>query len=299
MTSVPWQNNQTLTVEQAIRKGAAYLENFELAYAHGTDNAMDEAAWLVLEAAGQSPVEKPDYRRKLSADERSRALKFLQRRALQREPAAYITGRTWFAGLEFLSDERALVPRSPLAEPLMQGFSRFISPGGVRRVLDLCTGGGCIAIACAYAFSHARIDAVDISAEALALAECNIEKHAMQKRVELIQGDLFEGIEAAQQYDLIISNPPYVDQQDMSALSDEFKKEPRLGLAAGRDGLDIVRRILLQAADYLAPAGLLVCEVGNSAPALEAAFPELRFEWLEFARGGDGVFLLGRDDLAK
>ena len=292
-----WYQIPDLTLEQAVRTAARYLDGFDLVYGHGTDNATDEASWLILEAMGLSPLEPPDYNMVLTEEEKEHAISFLRRRAEQRVPAAYITGRTWFAGLEFLVDERALVPRSPLAEPIMQGFSDFIDPGETRLILDLCTGGGCIAIACAYAFADAHVDALDISEDALALAKENLQKHAMQRRVRLIQSDLFEAIKPENRYDLIISNPPYVDRDEMDALGEEFRKEPGLGLAAGTDGLDLVRRILAEAADHLTAEGILVCEVGNSAAALEAAYPELPFMWLEFEHGGDGVFVLTHDEL--
>lgn len=292
-----FRENQPLTLEEAIRLGEQYLASFDLVYGHGTDNALDEAAWLLLEAMRLSPLEAPDYSQMLTEENKTRALEYLQKRAVQRIPVAYITGRTWFAGLEMLSDERALIPRSPLAEPLLEGFSDFLDPAQVHQVLDLCTGGGCIAIACAYAFADAQVDAVDLSPEALKLAQENTNLHAMQSRINLIQSDLFECIPEERQYDLIISNPPYVDQYDMSELGQEFLREPQLGLAAGKDGLAIVRRILVQAADYLTQDGLLICEVGNSAPAVEAAFPELPLLWLEFEHGGAGVFLITASDL--
>lgn len=299
MSLSSFEKIQPLNIEQAILAGEAYLLGFDLVYGHGTASAMDESAWLILEAMGLSPLEAPDYHQLLSDADKQRAVSYLKLRAVERKPAAYITGRTWFAGLEFYSDERALVPRSPLAEPIMQGFSDYVDPTELTQVLDLCTGGGCIAIACAYAFADAKVHALDISAEALELAQKNIDFHQMKDRVRVIKSDLFSGVEPNKQYDLIISNPPYVDLPDMQALGEEFKREPALGLAAGLDGLDIVRRIFAEATDYLTPAGILVCEVGNSAEALEQAFPGLPLLWLEFEFGGEGIFLLTAHDLAE
>ncbi|HBR98776.1 MAG TPA: 50S ribosomal protein L3 N(5)-glutamine methyltransferase [Gammaproteobacteria bacterium] len=299
MTLDHWPQTTRLTLESAIREGANYLDQHELTYGHGTDNSLDEAAWLVLEAMGLSPLDAPDYTRELSLSDKTRARDYLQQRAMNKTPAAYITGRTWFAGLEFYADARALVPRSPLAEPIAQGFCDVLDPTAVTRVLDLCTGGGCIAIASAYAFADADVDAADISADALALAHKNRELHGLEARVQLIQSDLFDALDSDTPYDMILSNPPYVDAEDMAALSPEFAAEPELGLTAGDDGLSIVRRILAEAADYLSPAGVLVCEVGNSAPALARAFPQLPFQWLDFAHGGEGIFLLSRDDLQR
>ncbi len=299
MSLSSFEKTKNLNIEQAILAGESYLLGFDLVYGHGTASAMDEAAWLILEAMQLSPLEAADYSRVLTVDEKHQVASFLTKRAEKRIPAAYITGRTWFAGLEFFADERALVPRSPLAEPIMEGFSDFIDPGELSSVLDLCTGGGCIAIACAYAFANAKVDALDISTEALALADKNIDFHEMADRVQCIESDLFSSLEPNKQYDLIISNPPYVDLPDMQALGDEFKREPQIGLAAGDDGLDIVRRIFVEAAGYLTPAGILVCEVGNSAEALEQAFPDLPLSWLEFEFGGEGIFLVTASDLAE
>lgn len=299
MSLSSFEKTQPLNIEQAILVGEAYFLGFDLVYGHGTASAMDESAWLILEAMGLSPLEAPDYHQLLSDADKQRVVSYLKLRAVERKPAAYITGRTWFAGLEFYSDERALVPRSPLAEPIMQGFSDYVDPTELTQVLDLCTGGGCIAIACAYAFAEAKVHALDISAEALELAQKNIDFHQMKDRVRVIKSDLFSSVEPNKQYDLIISNPPYVDLPDMQALGEEFKREPALGLAAGLDGLDIVRRIFAEATDYLTPAGILVCEVGNSAEALEQAFPGLPLLWLEFEFGGEGIFLLTAHDLAE
>ncbi len=292
-----WLLVNNMTIESAIRSAAKWLDQYDLVYGHGTASSLDEAAWLVLEAMSESPLEEPDYQKVLTEDNKRKAINFLEKRAIDKIPAAYITGRTWFAGLEFYADERALIPRSPLAEPIMQGFSDYIDPTAVTRVLDLCTGGGCIAIACAYAFAEAQVDASDISEDALSLANKNVALHGMEDRVKLINSDVFSALSPTGQYDVIISNPPYVDAKDMSDLADEFHSEPALGLVAGNDGLDIVRHILENTREFLSPAGILICEVGNSAAALEAAYPELPFRWLEFENGGYGIFMLTAEEL--
>ena len=189
-----------------------------------------------------------------------------------------------------------LIPRSPIAEFLIEEGFGLVEPQGVRRVLDLCTGSACIAIAAAHAFEQAQVDASDISTEALQVARSNVELHSMESRVTLTEADLFDGLSG--RYDLILSNPPYVDAADMASTADEFSHEPALGLVAGDDGLDIAHRILATSAHYLSNDGLLVCEVGNSSVALEKAYPHVRFNWLEFANGGDGVFYMSASELA-
>lgn len=284
-----------LTLERAIRLAAAAFERAGLVYGHGTDNAIDEASWLLLATLGLSPAVAPDYARGLGAADRRRCEAALRRRIVERVPTAYLVGTAWFAGHEFLSDARALVPRSPLAELIGDDFFGLLDEREAPRVLDLCTGGGCIAIACALARDDVRVDASDVSADALALARENVARHAVGERVRLLEGSLFEPV--AGPYDLILSNPPYVDARDMRELPAEFAHEPVLGLAAGVDGLDLVRRMLAEAADHLAPGGSLVVEVGNSAAAVRTLWPDLPFAWLEFARGGEGVFLLDREAL--
>ncbi len=289
-------------VAGVIKAATAYLSSFDLEYAHGTSSAEDEAAWLVLEAAGLSPVDVPDYSTQLDEITLLRVEHFLTQRVQQRTPTAYITGRTWFAGLEFCVDPRVLIPRSPIAEFLLEDGFGFVDLDQVTTALDLCTGSGCIAVALAYACPSAVVDATDLSADALEVAHINVHKHALQDRVRLYQGDLFNALDMHRnngQYELILSNPPYVDASDMRSAASEFSHEPSLGLAAGNDGLDLVRKIIAEAHRFLAPGGLLVCEVGNSQPALESAFPDVPFLWLEFANGGSGVFALTREQLPE
>ena len=283
------------TLDAAIRAAARCFEKYKLCFGHGTDNALDEASWLILHALGLSPATAPDYSMQLNAAQVSQCNDLLQQRIERRQPAAYLTGKAWFAGREFLCDERALVPRSPLAEFINEDFYGLLDHTTSPRILDLCTGGGCIAIACAHAIPEACVHASDLSAKALTLAAENIAMHAMEARLSLFEGSLFEPLSA--RYDLIISNPPYVDAGDIAAMPEEFSHEPMLGLAAGEDGLDLVRIMLAQAADYLNDGGVLVVEVGNSWQSLEAAYPKVSFEWLEFSNGGHGVFMLHKAQL--
>lgn len=296
MSSLVLSLTGPLTLEAAIRRTAAAFDAAALSYGHGTDNAIDEASWLLLHALGLSVAAAPDYSTRLSLAERRSCNILINRRIEKRLPVAYLTGTAWFAGHEFYSDTRALVPRSPLAEFINQHFYGRVS-GRSMRILDLCTGGGCIAIACAHAVPGASVVASDISTDALSLAAENVALHTLEGRVELLHGSLFEPVTG--RFNLIISNPPYVDASDIASMPEEFRHEPLLGLAAGADGLDLVRTMLLEAADYLTEQGVLVVEVGNSAAALVASFPAVPFDWLEFTNGGAGVFLLDHATLVR
>lgn len=287
------------TINDLIRWSASRFREAGVYFGHGTDNAFDEAAMLVLHGL-HLPWDMPPelYETALTEAEFRKALRLVERRINERIPAAYITGETWFCGLPIFVDERVVVPRSPLAELIEQQFEPWADPTRVSRILDLCTGSGCIAVACAHAFPDAHIDAADISADALEVAALNVERYALETQVELVESDLFEKLQG-RRYDLIVCNPPYVDAGEMEMLPDEFRNEPEAGLTAGDTGLDFALRILDQAADHLEEDGLLFCEVGASMPALEAAVPDLPITWVDLERGGDGVFVIDRSSLVK
>ena len=284
------------TIQDMLRWSVSRFNAAEVYYGHGTDNPWDEAVQLVLPTL-YLPMDIPEEMRnaRLTLSERHRIVERVIRRINERIPVAYLTNKAWFCGHEFYVDERVLVPRSPIGELIDNRFAGLIS-GSPQHILDMCTGSGCIAIACAYAFPEAEVDAVDISGEVLEVTEHNIQQHGLEQQVTPIRSDLFRELPALR-YDLIVTNPPYVDEEDMSDLPDEFRHEPELGLAAGSDGLKLVRRILACAPDYLSDDGVLICEVGNSMVHLMAQYPDIPFVWLEFDNGGDGVFMLTRQQL--
>jgi ribosomal protein L3 glutamine methyltransferase len=287
------------TVAQLIRFGAREFDAAGLAYGHGTGDARDDAAALVFHALGLDHANAAAaYDHKVPPEAVSGVLGLFAERLRRRVPAAYLMGRMWFAGLEFEVDERVIVPRSPFAELIAAGFSPWVEPDDVRDVVDLGTGSGCIAIACAVRFPQARVDGVDLSPDALAVARRNVERHGLQARLTLHQGDVYAPL-GDRRYDLIVSNPPYVSHAEMDALPQEYLHEPDMALRAGADGLDVVRRILRDADQHLNDGGVLVVEVGDSDERLQQAYPSVPFLWLEFEHGGGGVFVLTKDELGR
>lgn len=279
------------TLRDHIRWAVSRFHAEGLFFGHGYDNAWDEARALVLGAV-HLPWDTADRYLDcaLEDDERYELGVLLHKRIQERVPTAYLLGEAWFCGLPFVVDERVLVPRSPIGELIDARFEPRL-PATPARILDLCTGCGCIGIACAYAFPEAEVALGDLSYEALEVAWQNIERHGLEDRVYTVQGDGFAGL-PGQRFDLIVSNPPYVDAEDFADMPAEYQHEPALGLACGDDGLDLVRRMLAEAADHLTEQGILIVEVGNSQVHVEALYPEVDFTWLDFERGGHGVFLL-------
>jgi ribosomal protein L3 glutamine methyltransferase len=285
------------SVASLIERGARRLARARVFFGHGTDNARDEAAMLVLHALGLGHDHGAAlYRRRVGPAGQARVRELLARRIAERIPAAYLTGTAWFAGLPFQVDPRVLVPRSPLAELIERRFAPWADPRRVRRVLDVGTGCGCIAIAAAHALPRARVDAVDISPGALEVARANVRRHRLTRRVRVLDSDHFSAL-GGRRYDIIVANPPYVGARELRRLPPEYRHEPRVALAAGRTGLDSVRVILREAHRHLQPGGVLIVEVGNTEAAVRRAYRRLPFIWLEFERGGGGVFLLTREQL--
>ncbi len=291
---------QTLTsIRDYIRWGASLFAREKVFLGHGVAAPLDEAAALVLHTINQPYQLAESYLDcRLTMDERQQVVDIFRRRVQERKPSAYLTREAIFAGLPFYVDERVLVPRSPIAELIEQQFEPWVNESEVFNVLDLCTGSGCIAIACAYAFPEAVVDAVELSDQALEVAKINIDKHQLQDQVFLHRSDLFNAL-PAKPYDIIVSNPPYVSLEEWENLPPEFHQEPDMGFKGGKTGLDLVIRILAQAGDYLAEDGVLVIEVGATAETLQQTFPQIPFYWLDFERGGDGVFLLTAGQLRE
>ncbi|MEE3170168.1 MAG: 50S ribosomal protein L3 N(5)-glutamine methyltransferase [Pseudomonadota bacterium] len=286
------------SVRDYLRYASSRFAASPLFFGHGTDNVWDEAVQLVMRSL-HLPLENNTVflDARLTCEERNTILERIDRRVNERVPLAYLLGEAWFMGMPFHVDERVLVPRSPIGELIENGFQPWLGDRPVERILDLCTGSGCIGIGAASVFVDAEVVLSDISADALEVAESNIDLHGLRGRVSTVQSDVFEKVEG--RFDVIVSNPPYVDAEDLADMPDEYRHEPELGLAAGQDGLDIAHRIIAEAADHLTPGGLLVVEVGNSCAALDDAYPDLPLTWLEFENGGDGVFVIGEAELRQ
>ena len=286
-----------MKVGEYINEVASRFDQAGLFYGHGTDNADDEALYLVFSYLGLDYAgDESQFERSLSEQELSELRQLADRRIDERVPVAYLVGEAWFAGLPFHSDARALVPRSPLAELILNHYSPLLSEPPAR-VLDLCTGGGCIGIASAVVFADADVDLADISVDALALAEQNIRRHQLQSRVKTVASDLFDGING--RYDLIVSNPPYVSAEEVMGLPAEYAHEPSLGLLSDEEGLLTPLQIMRQAPDFLTEQGVLVLEVGYSWEALMSRYPDLPVIWLEFEQGGEGVMAITRESLIR
>ena len=286
------------SIQDFLRWTYSVFNRADIYYGQGYDNAWDESLQLVLGGL-QLPLDLPTelFQSRLTPSEKETLVQLVLARIQQRVPVAYLTNSAWFCGHEFYVDERTIIPRSPISALIQDRFEGLLD-AVPQRILDLCTGGGCIAIACAYAFPEAEVDAVDLSFDALNVAEINIERHQLAHRVFPIQSDLFANIEG-QKYDLIVTNPPYVDEEDLAEMPEEFHFEPELALGSGMDGLDITKQILKQAPNYLTENGLLVCEVGNSMVSLIEQYPEVPFEWVDLKNGGLGVFALRYKELVK
>ena len=287
------------TINELIHYGAHLFDAESLFFGHGTDNSADEAAYIVLAVTRHLPLLNEDVLDAVvDAFEQKTILQMFDRRVSEKIPAAYLIGEAWFSGLPFYVNEHVLVPRSPFAELIDDQFMPWLEPQKTKRILDLCTGSGCIGIASAMAFPTASVDLVDISVEALLVAEKNIDRHQLRNRVEAIESDLFAAL-TLNSYDLIVSNPPYVGHEELAQLPDEFYREPQLGLDGGVSGLDLVHKILASAADYLNDGGVLYVEVGNTDEALQQCYPEVPFLWQDFEYGGHGVFMLTKQQLLE
>jgi len=295
----PGEAQDCRTVGELLDWATRRLSRARLHYGHGTDNAADDAAALVFHALSLAHGSAPaSYRRAVSAREAAAAARLVEQRVEERVPSAYLTGVTWFAGHEIRVTPDVLVPRSAIAELCRRGFGPWVRAGRVRRVLDIGTGSGCIAIAAAHALPRAQVDATDISPGALALARANVRRHRLGRRVHVLRADVYAGL-PARRYDIVVSNPPYVPAAEMRRLSREHRAEPRLGLAAAEGGLAVIARILAGARARLRPDGILVVECGNTAARVRRRWPHLPFTWLEFERGDGGVFLLHASELPE
>jgi len=285
------------TPRQLVQWAEQQFSKAELCYGHGTDNAHDEAIYLVLRALGlEFTVADSILDTSVDDQQRQLVINLVEKRINAKQPVAYLINEAWFAGLAFYVDERVLIPRSSLAELIQEKFSPWLNMSRNSRILDVGTGSGCIAVACAMAFPHATIDAIDICNDALEVARKNIHRHELVDRIHLIQSDLYENINGAR-YDLIVANLPYVSESEYAQLPEEYKHEPEAGLKADDDGLNIVKRLLMQTKHHLQTDGILVVEVGNSQKTLIDAYPDIPFFWLDFVRGGHGVFLMTAEEV--
>jgi ribosomal protein L3 glutamine methyltransferase len=292
-------NTQTSTVAAMLEYGQTLFESQGIYFGHGTINAWDEAVCLLSFALDLPPSPgRSVLAQVLSMDEQTKIKALFERRISERIPAPYLTGQAWFCGLPFIVDQRVIVPRSPIGALIGERFQPWCKTQPIQ-ILDLCTGGGCIGIACAYAFQDAQIVLTDISADAIAVATMNIAGHDVGDRVTAVVSDLFAGLDSEKRFDLIVSNPPYVDLDDLASMPEEYQYEPALALASGNDGLDFTRRLLREAEHYLTQDGVLVVEVGNSSQALGLAFPKVSFVWIDFDEGDGGVFMLTREELVE
>ena len=284
-----------MNLSTCIENAASQLEAAGVFFGHGTDNAWDEAAWLILHALGIPVDEEADLNLEVDTTQQSAINDLLKQRIESRKPAAYLTGTAWFAGMPFHTAEGVIVPRSHIGGFLLENGRPWIKPGSVKRILDLCTGSGCIAVAAAMAFPEAGVDATDIDPLALALAEKNIKEYKMENRIQLIASDIYQNLSAV--YDLILTNPPYVPAGEIAHFPAEYQHEPTAAFDGGPDGLDLVHIILNEASRFLAPDGHIVVEVGESWTTLEQAYPKVAFNWLETGVEDSGLFILNRQEL--
>lgn len=289
----------TKSIREWVDSASLQFEQAGLFFGHGTDNAEDESIYIIVYALNTDfEFSSFDVDQPLSPEQDHAIQQLIDRRIETRQPAAYLVNEAWFCGLPFYVDERVLVPRSPIAELIEDEFQPWIARENIRNILEIGTGSGCIALACAYYMKDVHVDAVDIDEGALAVSNRNLERHQLQDRVSFIKSNVFKNL-SGKTYDVIVSNPPYVSQQEYDELPQEYKQEPVIGLTSGEDGLDCVRDILANADQHLNPNGILIVEVGNTQQQLEQAFPEIPFMWLEFEHGGHGVFLLEKAQLAN
>lgn len=289
------------TLLDFFRWSVTQMNMHSVYFGHGTDNSEDETMLILSDTLHLPyPIKSEYFQARLTEEEKDRLFNLLYRRIHEKIPVPYLIHKSWFSGLEFYVDERVLIPRSPIAELIERQFSPWIDAQEVHNILDLCTGSACIAIACAYAFPEASIDAVDLSEDALVVAEENVKRHERKTQVTLWQSDLFKELPPEKRYDIIVSNPPYVSQDEFSSLPKEYHHEPAMALLTREnspDGLEIVEQILYQAKKYLNPNGILIVEVGNAEQALIEKHPEIPFLWLDFEHGGTGIFLLTAEQL--